>query len=129
MSDYVVWMDSQIAQIFALKTLGIVKSQLQKKTIDHHNKNKKDHYNDGQIDHYYRDLAVLLKDVEQLLILGPGEAKGHFKTYLETHHAHDLAKKIIGVENSDHPTDNQILASARKFFKTYDLFNSSIQPS
>jgi len=55
-----------------------------------------------------------------------GLAKDHFKTHLETHHTAGLAKRIIGMEVVDHPTDNQILAASRKFFKTYDLFNNPI---
>ena len=126
MTDYVVWLDSENAQIFAMKESGIEKSHLKKSGIDHHTFNKKDHHGDAPGEHFFRDLAVRLKDSGQLLILGPGLAKNHFKTHLETHHAESLAKRIIGIENSDHPTDNQILATARKFFKTYDLFNNPI---
>jgi stalled ribosome rescue protein Dom34 len=126
MSDYVIWVDSEKAKIFALKTTGIEKSHLDKGGMDHHTHNKKDHHGDNGLEHFFRDLAVKLKDAEQLLILGPGLAKNQFKTHLESHHTNGLAKKIVGLENSDHPTDNQILAEARKFFKTYDLFNNPI---
>ena len=128
MNDYVIWMDSEHAQIFALKTSGIEKSHLKSATGDHHTQNKKDQHGDSNQEHYFKDLAVRLKDADQLLILGPGLAKNHFKTHLEAHHTNHLAKKIIGMENSDHPTDNQILAEGRKFFKDYDLFNNPIVP-
>lgn len=128
MSDYVIWLDSEKAHIFALKTTGIEKSHLEKSSMDHHTHNKKDHHGDSASEHFFRDLAVKLKDAEQLLILGPGFAKDHFKTHLETHHTGGLAKKIIGMESSDHSTDNQILAEARRFFKDYDLFNNPIRP-
>jgi stalled ribosome rescue protein Dom34 len=126
MTDYVVWLDYEKAHIFALGISGVEKSHLEKSGIDHHTHNKKDHHGDSPSEHFFRDLAVRLKDSGQLLILGPGLAKKHFKTHLETHHTEGLAKKIIGVENSDHPTDNQILATARNIFKTYDLFNNPI---
>lgn len=129
MTDYVIWLDSEKAQIFALKTSGIEKSHLKKSGMDHHTHNKKDHHGDSAPEHFFRELAVKLKDAEKLLILGPGLAKNHFKTHLETHHTGGLAKKIIGIENCDHPTDNQVLAEARKFFKHYDLFNNPIEPS
>jgi hypothetical protein len=61
--------------------------------------------------------------------MGPGLAKNHFKDHLASHQANTLAKKIIGmetIEGFEHKTENQMLASARKFFKTYDLFNSPI---
>jgi stalled ribosome rescue protein Dom34 len=127
MSDYVVWLDSEKAHIFNLKTTGVVKTHLEKKTVDHHTSNKKDNHTDSNLEHFFRDLAVSLKDAEKLLIMGPGLAKNHFKTHLETHHTDHLAKKIIGLENSDHPTDNQILQIAGKFYTTYNLFNTPLQ--
>ena len=129
MLDYVVWLDSEHAQIFALKTTGIEKSQLQSSGVDHHTRNKKDGHGASVPEHFFRDLATKLKDADQLLILGPGLAKNHFKSHLESHHTAGLAKKIVGLENSDHPPDNQILATARKFYKTYDLFNNPIKSS
>lgn len=123
MADYVVWMDSRDAQIFSLAASGIEKSKLEKSELDHHTHNKKDHDHDSNSEHYYHDLAIRLKDADKLLIMGPGLAKNKFKTHLEAHHHQTLAKKIVGIENADHPTDNQIFAIARKFFKTYNLFN------
>lgn len=129
MTDYVIWLDSEKAQIFALKSSGIQKQHVEKKTLDHHTHNKKDHNGNLDPEHFFRNLADKIKDAQQLLILGPGLAKNHFKTHLESNCATGLAKKIIGMEDSDHPTDNQILATARQFFKTYNLFHNPIVPS
>ncbi len=129
MADYVIWLDSEKAQIFSLKPSGIEKSHLEKKGMDHHTHNKRDNHSDTASEHFFRDLAIKLKNAEKLLILGPGLAKNHFKSHLEKHHNGDLAKSIIGIENSDHPTENQILAAARKFYRTYDLFNEPIKLS
>ena len=127
MAHYVIWLDSENAHIFKLAEAGIQRSNLKLKEFNHHTHNKKDHHGDPGTDHFFKELAVRLSDAEELLILGPGLAKNHFKTHLETHHAAGLAKNIVGMENSDHPTDNQILATARKFFKTYNLFHHPIQ--
>ena len=126
MTNYVLWLDSEIAKIFALKPTGIEKSQVQKSSLDHHSGNKKDKHGDSHTEHFYRDLAVKLNDANQVLILGPGLAKNHFKTHFETHHNSQIAKKIIGLEACENITDNQILAEARKFFKHYDQFNNPI---
>lgn len=126
MTDYVIWLDSQKARIFALKESGIETTHLEKSGIDHHTHNKKDHHGDSDTEHFFRDLAVKLKDAQQLLIFGPTITMDHFKTHLETHHTDGLAKKIIGMEKIDKMTDNQILAESRKFFKHYNLFNSPI---
>jgi len=127
MADYVIWMDSEKAQIFALKTTGIEKTHLQKHGADHHSHNKKDHNHDATVDRYYMDLARHIQEAQHILILGPGLAKNHFRSHLESHHPKNLATKVVGLENSDHPSEKQILAEARKFYKTYDLFNSPIK--
>ncbi len=117
MSNVVLWLDSEKATIFNLTAAEIEKSQLEKTNHNHHTINKKDNKGDSDGEHFYRDLAIQLKEAGQLLIMGPGLAKNHFKTHLETHHTGDLAKRIVGMETVDHPTDNQIVAVARKFFK------------
>jgi stalled ribosome rescue protein Dom34 len=127
MTDYVVWLDSEKAQLYNLTQTGVRKSHLAKKNIDHHSHDKKDHSHDSNLEHFFKDLATQLRDAEHVLLVGPGMAKLHFKNHLETHHADGLVKKIIGIENSDHPTDNQILAEARKFYQHYNLFNSTIE--
>lgn len=124
--DYVIWLDSENAQIYSLTVDGVKKSHLKKTGVDHHSHSKKDHNHDSDAEHFYRDLAERLKDAEKLLIIGPGQSKNKFQTHLNSHHSGNLAKKIIGIENSDHPTDNQILAAARKFYSAYNLFNNPI---
>ena len=126
MSTYVIWLDSEKAQIFDLKPAGVEKSHLEKSGKDHHTHNKKDHHGDPSTEHFFHTLATKVADAHEILVLGPGQSKGHFKTHLENHHS-ALAKKVVGVENSDHPSDNQILASARKFFKTYDMFDHTVK--
>ena len=126
-TNYVIWMDSQKAHLFALKENGIEKSSVAKHGMDHHTHNKKDHHGDSTSEHFFRDMAEKLHDAEQVLLLGPGLAKNHFKTHLETHHTGHLDKKIVGIENCDHPTDGEVLALARKFFQHYNLYHSPIR--
>ncbi len=123
MAHYVVWLDSEKAHIFDFTVKGVTKSHLEKKLNDHHTHNKKDHHHDGAQDHFFQNLANMIKSAEEILIMGPGLAKNHFKTHLEKQ---DLGKRVIGVENSDHPTDNQIVAAAKKFYHKYNLFNNPV---
>lgn len=123
MNDYVVWLDSKDAHIFALEATGIKKSHLKKSEIDHHRTPKKDKHKDHRAESYYHDLAEKIKSANQVLLMGPGLAKKHFKDYLDSHETNTTAKKIIGIETLENLTENQIMASARKFFKRYDLFN------
>jgi stalled ribosome rescue protein Dom34 len=126
MATYVIWLDSEKAHVFNLKPTGVEKSHLEKKGMDHHTHNKKDHHHDSAPDHFFHELAIRISDAKEILLMGPGLGKNHFQTHLEKHHA-PLSKKVVGVESSDHPTDNQVLATARKFFKTYDLFDQPVK--
>ncbi len=123
--DYIIWMDSEKAQVFGLNTTGIEKSNLKKSGINHHSGDKNDSVVDEHLNHFYHDLTVKLSDANQLLIMGPGISKTHFKTYLDSH-AGELSKNVVAVENSDHPSDNQILAAGKEFFKTYEFFNTPV---
>ncbi|MFZ4403035.1 MAG: hypothetical protein ACOYOK_02940 [Pseudobdellovibrionaceae bacterium] len=129
MKDFVVWLDSKNAHVFAMKTTGIEKSIVSKSEKDHHTRHKNDKHKDSHSEHYYNQLADKLKDADQLLIMGPGLAKNHFKDHLTTHQKHTLATKIIGLEKMEsfeHKTEKQMLAKAHKFFKTYDLYHNPI---
>lgn len=129
MKDFVVWLDSKNAHVFAMKTTGIEKSIVSKSDKDHHTRNKKDKHKDSNSEHYYSDLAKKLKGADQLLILGPGLAKNHFKEHLTAHQSNTLAKKIIGLEKMEsfeHKTEKQMMAKVHKFFRTYNLFNNPI---
>ena len=128
MTDFVIWMDSEKAQIFSLNPEGIEKTHLEKHAMDHHTHKKKDNHSDPNTDHFFKDLSTKIATAEKVLLLGPGLGKNHFRSYLEKH-SPGLAKKIIGVESVDHPTENQIMAKSREFFKTYNLFNRSIGPN
>jgi stalled ribosome rescue protein Dom34 len=129
MNDFVVWLDSKDAHVFAMKTTGIEKSIVSKSEKDHHTRHKNDKHKDSHSDHYYRDLAKKLKGADQILLIGPGLAKNHFKDHLTTHEANLLAKKIIGLENMEsfaHKTEKQMMAKANQFFRKYDLFHNPI---
>ena len=50
---------------------------------------------------------------------GPGNAKTAFMTYVGERHP-DTARQIIGVETQSHPSDAELLAWAKKYFKAVD---------
>lgn len=68
---------------------------------------------------FFAAIADALKDAQEILVMGPGNAKGAFSKHLEKHAA-ALAKRVVAVENADHPTDGEIVARARKHFKVID---------
>jgi hypothetical protein len=68
---------------------------------------------EGELAKYYDEVIARIRDAEEILIFGPGEAKGELKARLE----HDgLASRIVGVETVDKMTDPQIVAKVRERF-------------
>lgn len=68
----------------------------------------------GELNSYYDAVIAAVRDVESLLIFGPGEAKGEFKKRLEKN---KLGGRITAVETVDKMTDGQITAKVREYFK------------
>jgi stalled ribosome rescue protein Dom34 len=64
---------------------------------------------------YFDDVIAALGDAQDWLIVGPGTAKQDFMRHLKTHRP-NLRARVVGVESSDHPTDKQIAADARRYF-------------
>lgn len=125
MASYVVWMDHEHAKLMKF----LIGGKTEQHTVKHH---QHAHHagptHGGHDEHtaYYKEVAKHLADAGEVLLVGPGLGKDHFQKHLTTHHHQDLAKKIVGVVAMDHPTDKQIIAEARKFFRAKDLFDSNV---
>jgi stalled ribosome rescue protein Dom34 len=66
--------------------------------------------------HYLQDVANALSDAGAILVTGPGNEKTELLHHIERSDP-ALKSKIKGVEALDHPTDREIVAFGRKFFK------------
>ena len=61
-------------------------------------------------------------DAREVLIAGPGNAKLYFRRDLEHRHA-GVAKRVVGTEAMDHPSNGELLKFARTYFKKYDALH------
>lgn len=122
MSSYVVWLDHHHAKLFKLAPEKLEKSEV-KGHETHHHTNHQDAEKHKNTEKFFHDLAQKLNTADHVLLVGPGLAKNHFKTYCENHHQDKLAKKIIGLEPIDTDVDSQIEKKAHEFFKKYNLFH------
>ena len=68
---------------------------------------------------FFDQIAKLLEGAGEILVVGPGSAKLELVRHLDKHH-HGLGAKVVGVETVDHPSDGQLVAHARKYFKAED---------
>jgi stalled ribosome rescue protein Dom34 len=68
---------------------------------------------------FFDEVAKALAGAREILVLGPAQTKNEFVAYLREKHA-PLAKLVVAVETTDHPSDKQIIAYARKHFPGLD---------
>jgi len=66
---------------------------------------------EGQLDKYYERVVAALHGAGEILIFGPGEAKGELRTRLEDQ---GLGARVVGVEAADKMTVRQVAARVRK---------------
>src|SRR5262245_31032247 len=66
-----------------------------------------------ELDKFYDEVIASIGDVKEILIVGPGEAKGELKARLERD---GLGDRVVGVESADKMTDPQIAALVREHF-------------
>lgn len=116
MANYVVFIDLEHAKIFELHGDKVEAHNMRRHEIRHHGGSEKEKNNHKNAEKFFHQVAGTLSNAHEILIVGPGPAKEHFKSHVEKHD-HEIGKKVVGVETVDHPTDNQIVALAKKFFK------------
>lgn len=72
------------------------------------------------VDHQYFDgIAEALGTAREVLIVGPGPAKQELRHELDHRHP-EVGKRVVAVETVDHPTDGELLAFAKHYFKRFD---------
>jgi stalled ribosome rescue protein Dom34 len=69
---------------------------------------------------YFAAVAEKLRPSYEILIVGHGNAKTDFVTFIQDH-VSLLAPRIMDVATVDNPTKPEILAFAHKFFESKDL--------
>jgi stalled ribosome rescue protein Dom34 len=117
-----VWIDHQEARIFHVTPEGFDESTIHRPHahIHRHPKGPEGYAAHPDDAHkFFRDVAHSLEGDVEVLVLGPSTAKLQFLRYTQEH-APSVAKGILGLETVDHPTDPQIVAYARRYFKATD---------
>jgi stalled ribosome rescue protein Dom34 len=67
----------------------------------------------GHLNRFYDEVIDCIRDIESILILGPGEAKGELSKRLGKD---NLSRRIVEIKTSDKMTDKQIVALVRGHF-------------
>lgn len=122
MANFVVFLDHSHANIFELHPEMTEEHHMVRHELKKHMGAEKEQNKHKDERKFFDDLIVHLKDAHQILLIGPGLAKTEFKHHLETHHHKAVNDKVVAVETVDHPTDGQIVAMGKKFFKNHLKF-------
>jgi stalled ribosome rescue protein Dom34 len=116
-NNAVVWLDHTKAHVIHFdKDAAESESLKTHSTHPHpHVKHGDSHATDDDNSRFFDDIAAALKDVQQILVVGPGGEKTAFVKYLEAS-VPLVAGQVKATETVDHPSDGQLLNYARKHF-------------
>lgn len=113
-----VWIDHREAKIFGIGRNDTDEIVLHDHSAPRHIHRSEDDVHRGKAlpDHaFFDEIAKALTGFKGIVIVGPGSTRTDLAGHLKARHP-ELAKRIWGIEPSDHPTEPQIIAAARKYF-------------
>ncbi|HUD89338.1 MAG TPA: translational machinery protein [Xanthobacteraceae bacterium] len=118
----VIWIDHHEARVFHFSPTDLERLVLHPDHPTRHIHHKANSMGSGHAaeDHNFLQAVVgSVADAGAVLITGPANAKNELVKHIDQH-APRLMKIIAGVEAVDHPSDAQLVALARHYFKTED---------
>jgi stalled ribosome rescue protein Dom34 len=118
----VVWIDHHEARVFHFSATDVERLVLHPDHPTRHIHHKANSVGSGHPseDHeFFRAVAQSIADAGAVLITGPADAKIELNKYISQHDP-KLMKIIVGVETVDHPSDAQLVAYARQYFRAED---------
>lgn len=121
-----VWVDHEIAKIVSFNADQVMRSVVHSKRGQphlHHKANAGDSGHVGIDTDFLDRIARALQSAGAILITGPASAKHELVHRIQQKHA-NLATRISGVETLDHPTDGELVAFGRRFFRADDRMRS-----
>ena len=77
---------------------------------------------------FFGEVCDALAGITEVLVAGSHTVQADFRHYVEKHRP-ALAKQIVAYETVDHPTTNQLVALARRFFLKYDRMSGTPTPT
>lgn len=115
----IVWIDHHEAKVFHFNVSEVDRVVLHPDHPTRHIHHKANSIGSGHAaeDHdFFQHVAEAISSAGTVLITGPANAKTELIKHIEQH-VPKLSVKIAGIETVDHPSDGELVAHARKYFK------------
>ncbi|WP_353247149.1 hypothetical protein [Limnohabitans sp.] len=116
----VVWMDHQEAHVVMFDREHVEAQRIQSRS--HHKHQGKA----GDTAAFFAEVAQALTGTHEVLVTGPGSARDEFCDWYAAHPKSTVAIIVDSIA-SDHPSDAQLVAMAKQYFKKFDAM--AIDPS
>ena len=113
----VVWMDHNEAHVLMFDREHVQAHRI--KSRSHH----KHQCKAGDVSAFFADVAQALNGSREVLLTGPGLARNEFRDWC-TVHRKATADAIVDSIATDHPSDAQLVAMAKQYFKKFDAMTA-----
>jgi len=115
----IVWLDHSQAKVFHIGLSGedemVLHPHLPTRHL-HHKANSIGSGHAGTDKEFFVQVTDAIGDAGEILIIGPASAKTELAKYLREKNP-KVADRVVAVEAADHPSDREIAAYAKKYFK------------
>jgi stalled ribosome rescue protein Dom34 len=125
-----VWIDHREARVFQFDASDVERTRIRSAHPDqhiHHKANSGDSGHAPVDKEFLERVTAALTHAGAILITGPANAKNELAHYIKQAQP-NLAQRISGVETLDHPSDGELIALARTFFKADDRMHPQSHP-
>jgi hypothetical protein len=120
----VVWTDHQSAQVLQFDAEQVVASKAHA-----HTHNTAQHGSAVRSQHeFLGEVCDALDGIAEVLVTGSHTSTADFRHYAYKHRP-QTATRIVGYEVVDHPSENHLVALARKYFLNPDMIAAAPVPS
>ena len=111
----VAFVDHQSADVFQFGSEHVEERQVHERL-----KFTRQHGSGVRTEHeFFGHVCDALDGIQEVLVTGGHTGLADFRHYVDKHRP-QTAKRIVGYEVVDHPSENQLVALARKHFVKYD---------
>lgn len=120
----VVALDHQHAQILQFDAEHVQASRVKAST-----RHTRTHGSGVRTEHeFFGEVCTALDGIAEVLVTGSHTSLADFRHYVEKHRA-ATGHCIVGWEVTDHPSEGQLVAMARRYFLKYDRMAGTPTPS